>query len=47
MNATWCQEVESNDTSSDSSVDDPPSLKIDPVRIEGVKKSQPGMLICR
>ena len=39
--------VKKYDTSSDSSVDDPPSLTIDPGRIEGVKKSQSGMLICR
>ena len=31
-------EVEPNDTSSDSSVDDPPSLTIDPVSVEGIKK---------
>ena len=31
-------EKEPNDTSSDSSVDDPPSLTVDPVSVEGIKK---------
>ena len=32
-------EVEPNDTSSDSSVDDSPSLTIDPVSIDGIKRA--------
>ena len=38
--------MEQNDTNSVSSTDDVPSLAIDPVSIEGVKKPQHGLLIC-